>query len=304
MRDMPARFIRFAVVSRAAANLSGAAMTSETASNTEKRYYTVKVLDKALDVIAVMAAEPRWELDRLAQVTGLPKSSLHRILLTLAERGYVSRERGRYALSLEFYRLGQRIAANNAALLEQARPFCRRLMRAVNETVNLCVARNTEMVIVDQQMSAQKLRLDATVGYAFPIFRSASGKAWCAFLDELRLLRLLEDIRRDDPEVSQAAVDGFMDELIAVRSEGVAFDREESHAGVRCVSAPVFDGADEAAAVVTCSVPSARLNEQSSGLLVREIADCAARISQALGARPRRFAPPSAEALLAEKTPK
>ena len=267
---------------------------------TGKKYYTVKVLDKALAVIDTMSREPHWELERLAAATGLPKASLQRILLTLADRGYVGHERGRYALSLELYRLGQRVAAHNTLLLEHARPFCRRLMRAVNETANLCVARNTEMVIVDQQVSAHKLRLDAAVGSAFPVFRSASGKAWCAFLDELRLLRLMRDIRREHPDLAQAAVDRFLDGLAAVRGGGLALDREESHPGVRCVASPVFDCAGEVVAVVGCSVPSVRVTEATAGLLLRQIADCAAGISQALGAPPHSFSPPPPEALLGD----
>ena len=129
----------------------------------EKKYYTVGVLTKAFSVIEIMSRESKWELGRLAASAGMPKGTLQRILLTMVELGYVSRDRSQYALNLEFYRLGQRIAANNS-ILEHARPLCRKLMQAVNETVNLCVGLNTEMVVVDQQIPWQTLRLDSIVG--------------------------------------------------------------------------------------------------------------------------------------------
>ena len=208
----------------------------------------------------------------------------------MVELGYVSRDRSQYALNLEFYRLGQRIAANNS-ILEHARPLCRKLMQAVNETVNLCVGLNTEMVVVDQQIPWQTLRLDSIVGSSFPIFLSASGKAYCAFLDELKLLRLLQEIRRENQEIEQKAVDRFLAELESVRVEGLGFDREELFQGLRSISAPIFDCTGNVIATVGCSMPTVRVTPEKSELLAREVANCAAQISRSLGAAPRLFSP-------------
>lgn len=267
----------------------------------EKKYYTVGVLTKAFSVIEIMSRESKWELGRLAASAGMPKGTLQRILLTMVELGYVSRNRSQYALNLEFYRLGQRIAANNS-ILEHARPLCRKLMQAVNETVNLCVGLNTEMVVVDQQIPWQTLRLDSIVGSSFPIFLSASGKAYCAFLDELKLLRLLQEIRRENQEIEQKAVDRFLAELEIVRVEGLGFDREELFQGLRSISAPIFDGTGNVIATVGCSMPTVRVTPEKSELLAREVANCAAQISHSLGAAPRLFSP-GAHAMLDEAPP-
>ena len=262
-----------------------------------KSYYTVGVLGKAFSVIEIMSRESKWELGRLATTVGIPKGTLQRILLTLAELGYVSRNRGQYALTLEFYRLGQRIASNNN-LLEHARPLCRRLMQSVNETVSLCVALNTEMVVIDQQVSLQMPRLDALIGSSFPIFQSAAGKVWCAFLDELHLFRLLQEIRRKKPTIEQQAVDSFLAELDTVRLEGMGFDREVVFPGLHCASAPVFDSAGKVAATVDCAVPTVRLSAEKVQVLVQELADCAAQISRSLGAKPHNFTPADHHSLL------
>lgn len=256
----------------------------------DKKYYTVGVLAKAFAVIEIMSREDKWELGRLAAASGLPKGTLQRILLTLVELGFIKREKSQYALTLEFYRLGQRIAENNS-LLEHARPFCRKLMQSVNETVNLCIPQNLDMVVVEQQVSWQMLRLDSIIGSSFPIFQSASGKAYCAFMDELPFLRLLQEIRKSRPHLPQQDVDSFIQELEAVRREGVAFDREEIFAGVRCVSVPVFSYSGGIEATVSCSVPTVRVTKESSDKLIAEVANCAAMISRSLGALPRSFAP-------------
>ena len=175
-------------------------------------------------------------------------------------------------------------------------------MQVVNETVNLCVGLNTEMVVVDQQIPWQTLRLDSIVGSSFPIFLSASGKAYCAFLDELKLLRLLQEIRRENQEIEQKAVDRFLAELESVRVEGLGFDREELFQGLRSISAPIFDCTGNVIATVGCSMPTVRVTPEKSELLAREVANCAAQISRSLGAAPRLFSP-GAHAMLDEAPP-
>ena len=115
------------------------------------KYYTIGVLGKSFGVIELMAHQAKWELRDLAKASGLPKGTLQRILLTLCELGFVSQDGkgGAYSLTLKFFKLGQRIASNNS-LVEKARPACRQLMEKVNETVNLCVAQNFDMVVMAQ----------------------------------------------------------------------------------------------------------------------------------------------------------
>ncbi|MCR5170700.1 MAG: IclR family transcriptional regulator [Desulfovibrio sp.] len=257
----------------------------------DKSYFTISVLVKAFQVIDIMAREAKWELGTLTKESGLPKGTLQRILLTLTELGYVAREKGgQYALTLKYYKLGQRIAANNP-MLEHARPSCRQLMQTVNETSNLCVPLNTDMVVIDQQVSWQMLRLDSVIGSSFPIFQSASGKAFCAFLDELSLMKVLEALRRASTGITDAQMDAFKEELATVRREGIAFDWEEIFQGVRCVSAPIFDCTGQVVATVGLSVPTVRIDPQKNEDCICGVLNCAAQISRNLGAPARSFSP-------------
>ena len=53
----------------------------------------VQVLDRALDLIEQLAAtESGMSIAELAQRTGLPKSTIHRILLTFSERNYIEKD--------------------------------------------------------------------------------------------------------------------------------------------------------------------------------------------------------------------
>lgn len=265
----------------------------------EEKYYTIGVLAKAFGVIELMAHQAKWELRDLAKASGLPKGTLQRILLSLCELGFVTQDGkgGPYSLTLKFFKLGQRIASNNS-LVERARPACRQLMERVNETVNLCVALNLDMVVVAQQVSWQILRLDSIIGSSFPIYPSASGKVYCAFLEDGDLLKFFNELREVKPELTADELNRFCAELAAIRREGVGFDCEEIFTGVRCVAAPVFDYTEKLVATVGCSVPTVRITEETSALLIREVAQTAAAISLSLGAPRRDFMPTTGTMML------
>lgn len=149
----------------------------------ESKYYTIGALGKAFAVIELMAHKAKWELGELCKMCGLPKGTLQRTLLTLDELGYVRQEfkGGAYGLTMNSFKLGRRIVSNNS-FVEQARPARRNLLETLNETVNLCIASGTDMVVVDQQASRRMLRLNSIIGSSSAIRRSASGKAFTAFL--------------------------------------------------------------------------------------------------------------------------
>ncbi len=256
----------------------------------KEKYYNINVVSKTFGVIALMSRKASWRLSEIAQASGLPKGTLQRILLTLCELGYVAQESkgGDYALTLEFFKIGKRVAGNNK-MADQARSTCRQLMETVNETVNLCVAHNTEMVVVEQQVCLQLLRLDSIIGSSFSIFSSASGKAYCAFLEERQLMLLLKDIRIAQPELTSEHVDNFLRELQQIRRGGLGFDNEEIFPGVRCTAAPIFDYSGAVVATVGCSVPTVRLDEEKSAKLRVEIARAAQKVSQLMGASLRSF---------------
>ncbi len=256
----------------------------------KEKYYTISAIGKAFDVIELMSRKASWRLHEIAQATSLPKGTLQRILLTLCELGYVSQESkgGDYSLTLEFFKIGKRVAGNNK-LADQARVYCRQLMENLNETVNLCIAHNTEMIVIEQQVSFQLLRLDSIIGSSFPIFSSASGKAYCAFLEERQLMLLLKDIRAAHVDLRSEDVDNFLEDLVQVRRTGLGHDNEEIFPGVRCTAAPVFDYSGSIVATVGCSVPIVRLDEEKTARLNAEIARAAAKLSKTLGAPERIF---------------
>lgn len=253
-----------------------------------KKYYEIGAISKVCLLIEMLSTRKSWELAELCKAVAMPKTTVHRMLLTLEDNGYVIQEkqRGEYCLSFKLFSIGSRMLGHSS-LVDIARPYCRELLEAVDETVNLCVVSGTEMLVVDKQVTSQMLRQDSIIGGAFPLFQSASGKVFLAFAEEAETEKVLGLIREQSPAMhSEQVMRDLRSELEQVRQSGLAYDYEEVFKGVRCTAAPVFDFQNKLVASLSISAPTVRLNEAASANIDSHIVMAARKISQRLGASP------------------
>ncbi|MDL2266903.1 IclR family transcriptional regulator [Desulfovibrio sp. OttesenSCG-928-G15] len=256
-----------------------------------RKYYEIGAISKACLLIETLSTRKSWELAELCRAMGMPKTTVHRMLLTLEDNGYVVQEkqRGEYCLSFKLFSIGSRML-RHSSLVDIARPYCRELLDAVDETVNLCVVSGTEMLVVDKQVTTQMLRQDSIVGSSFPLFQSASGKIFLAFADKAEADKVLQLIKEQFPEApSEQARHELGVELEKVRLTGLAYDYEEVFKGVRCTATPVYDFQNKLAATLSISAPTVRLSPDTSRNIEKHLIQAAQKISLRLGASPSCF---------------
>lgn len=256
-----------------------------------KKYYEIGSVSKACLLIEMLSTQKSWELAELSRAVGLPKTTVHRMLLTLEDNGYVFQEkqRGEYCLSFKLFSIGSRVL-RHSSLVDMARPYCRELLEAVDETVNLCVVSGTEMLVVDKQVTSQMLRQDSIVGSSFPLFQSASGKIFLAFAEEAEAEKVLALINEQSPALhTEQTMETLHAELKKVRQTGMAYDYEEVFKGVRCIAVPIFDYQNKLVAALSVSSPTVRLNASSIVNIEKNIVQASMKISLRLGASPARL---------------
>ncbi len=257
-------------------------------------------IDRALRVIGLLAQRGEgWSLEELAVASGMPKSTLHRVLSSLRHRGFASQPEpnGVYLLgpaALEsafgFYeRLDVRVLAG---------PLMGALAARYGETVHLAVLSGADVVYVDKQEGAHPVRMSSTIGGRNP--------AYCTGVGQALLSALLPDdaavhdwVQRHGPLAARTpatvtSADILARRLAHARSRGYAVDLGENEAGVHCVAVPLVLAGQAPVGAVSVTAPASRLPRSRLARLGTEVRDLTASLvagAELSPAPPRRRSP-------------
>lgn len=250
----------------------------------------LRSVSNALAVLEAFTPDrPELGVTELATRLGLGKSTVHRLLVTLAQRGYVRKdpESDRYRLGLKALEVGALVAAQ-LTIREAVAPFLRRLLDATRETIHLGVLDGGDVVYIDKLESQQALQMYSRVGRRAPAHCTALGKALLAFQPDDALARLLR--RRLPAHTPRTLTDParLREELGRVRQAGVAVDDEEFEVGLKCVAAPLRDHTGRVVASLGLAGPAVRLPSRRVAALADLVRATAGEASAALGHRPAR----------------
>jgi IclR family acetate operon transcriptional repressor len=200
----------------------------------------VQSLDRAFAILEAMAdAGGVIGLSQLAAAADLPLATIHRLVRTLVDLGYVRQEPSRqYSLGPRLMRLAD---ASTKRLGTLAHPHMTRVVEAVGESVNLAVLDGEEIVYVAQVQPSQNfMRMFTEVGRRTLPHTTAVGKAILASKSDAEVRELLKRTgmpRRTAHTITSPKA--FLADLERVRARGYAIDEGEQELGVRCVAVAV-----------------------------------------------------------------
>jgi IclR family transcriptional regulator, acetate operon repressor len=218
-------------------------------------------------------------ISELADSSGLPMPTIHRLIRTLVQQGYVRQDSARrYSLGPRLIRLGE---TAGRLLGSWARPYLTELMELTGETANLAVLEAGEVVYVGQVPSRHSMRMFTEVGRRVEPHCTAVGKVLLAQLPQDAAAAVVgqEPLTPHTPHtVTDPAV--LLAQLAAVRERGYAVDDQEQEIGVRCIAVAV--PAAPTPTAVSVSGPEARVRAAESRAIVDAMLGVAARLGKAL----------------------
>lgn len=248
----------------------------------------VGLLDKAFHILDLFAVEtPTWTQAELGRATGLPKSTVSRLVRYFRARGYLHflEQRNRYCLGAAAIDLGRRASAS-FDLGEVAMPILERLGEEVKETVILGSydRARAEVVCVAQIPSAvEGLRVFQNIGSSFPLHAGAIPKAVLAFLpDEVKAAVLKSSL---EPITDHTICDPplLARDLDEIKARGYAISREETYPGVIGVGAPIFGPDDMVTGSIGVAAPNFRMKAGTVLRYAQRLTEAAAEVSRRLG---------------------
>lgn len=234
---------------------------------------------------AFTPARPTLGLGEIARLTGLTRSTTHRILSSLVEHQLVSKvgNDGRYALGPRLLRLASTVTATmNVTVL--ARPIMTRLRDDTGETVGLHVMHSYRRVVVDQVESRATLRRTYTeIGEALPLHQGAPGKILLAHCPPDVQERLMKEGL--EAATANTIVDSLQlsKDLRGAVKRGYAVSHGERVPDINTVAAPVFNFEGRAVASISVTGPSSRLTRKRLLEIAPATVEAARELSGLLG---------------------
>lgn len=239
--------------------------------------YMVPALERGMRILELLSGHPGGLSMTDMGALGLPAASLYRMLVTLAELGYVVREENdRYRLGRKLLTLGYR-TVDESSLIEKALAPMRELRDRTGETVMLGVLYGEEGVVIESVKSNQAVCVSVRIGHHYPLHTAAPAKAMLAFLPDGERDTFLRRISYTEfTEKTIRNAKELESELSEIRRTGIAYDRGEELRELRCAGAPILNAKGYPAAAVWIGGPESRLNDAAlrrCGAMVRKTAD-------------------------------
>jgi DNA-binding IclR family transcriptional regulator len=245
------------------------------------------VADRVFTVLETCAASRRaLSLVELVELTGLPKTTLHRVCWKLVELRVLEHVGDGFRVGPRLYALGA-----TSPELHQLRALGMPLLHAlVSESglvANLGVVCDGRALIVDEVYGSVPLARPKMVGATVPLHATAIGKALLANApDELREEILAAQVLRPFTRNTIVRTSLLREHLDRVRAAGVAVSREEWRLGTAGIAAPVLVGGVAVAALALVGPP----DESTLKHFAPRLRSAAARLGSALAPAPELLA--------------
>lgn len=221
-------------------------------------------------------AHATMSLPGIVARTGLPKTTVYRATEKMLELGWLEHEYDRYAIGRRLFEIAM-LTQLRTNLCEEALPYMEDLYEATHETIHLAVLEEDHVLYVEKISGHRRITGLSRVGGRMPAHCTAVGKVVLAFAPA----DVVEGVvARGLPARTEATITTpsmLRVELERVRREGVAFDREETSAGMECVAAPLVGPSGECVAAMSVTASASQLQLDRLAPAVRTAALGASR---------------------------
>lgn len=229
-------------------------------ADTDKTRSDGQTIARAVAILKVLADRPGASFGQIATQTGLPRSTVQRLIGVLNAQGLVTKAFGQHGsyLGMELARLGAKVRLDVRALL---RPFMEELHATIGDNIDLTTLEDGRVFVIEQIASNETIRVISYVGLQHPVHCTANGKAHLSLLppeDARALIGAAPKRYTAQTMIKPAAVLAAVARMAAT---GLFTDDEEYDDGASAMAVPLprFGGKDFA---ISVAMPTSRMTRQ------------------------------------------
>lgn len=258
-------------------------------SENEPKYPVLTVM-KAIQIIEQLSkinGNRGASIAELSRELNMGKSTVHRILDTLAYYGWVDQDHdtNNYRLGWEMYKLGQVVPLQNQ-LLNIDQNYLLDLSNATQAVVNLGVLKKGETIVISKVENAQEgVRVNANPIDYEAIHATALGKMLVSEKTEAEIEDILDShgSMQAYTENTITTFPAFMEEIRKTRARGYSVDAQEWSLGMTCFAMPLRDYTGNIVAAISVSSSSNSMTEDRQAFILEKLKMTTDLLSRSLG---------------------
>ncbi|MFT8321790.1 MAG: IclR family transcriptional regulator [Bacillus sp. (in: firmicutes)] len=254
--------------------------------HSNKKTAILETGDRILKILECFTNDqPEWGVTELSEYLGLYKSVVHRALITLEHRGFVSKNpiSQKYFLGIKLFELGM-VVANQMNLRSIARPIMEQLCEDAKETVMLMIVEGLDGICIEKVESSQSVRDTSPLGKRVPLHAGATTKILMAYLSEEKLNQIISRGLKRFTKYTVCDSIELIKQLQLIKERGSCISSNDFSLGSMGIAVPIYDYTGKVIAGLSISGLEMRMKENTDHLLLK-CQQAANRISERLGGR-------------------
>jgi DNA-binding IclR family transcriptional regulator len=231
-------------------------------------YKRVPAIDKCFAILELLAKIKKpLGISEISGKLELNKSTVFNIVYTLTDLGVLENHPdGKFVFGTQLYILGN-MAGKRSELIQTAHPYLNMINEKTKLSAFLGLRSDRQAILIDKVDSAHGVKVSSEIGMQMPVLAGAGIKAMLSQLPDEEIDEILNrsELKKHTPHsITDKAV--YREEILEVRKQGIAYDREEYIEGMVALAIPIkVNGKDLQAAIwavgLTHQVPEVTISE-------------------------------------------
>lgn len=253
-------------------------------SKNDDRYLLTSVKNALRILRSFSTDEPEKRISDLAVSLGLAKSTVSRLMSTLASEGFVMKdpETQKYRLGLTILTLSG-IITSNLEINKEASPVISQLANDVGESAHLAILEGVDTVYIHKVECSHPVKVLTHLGKRNPAYCTSSGKVLLAYSEEEVIKQVIENGLHPYAKNTITDPGKLWSILKKIRKQGYALSKDELLEGVTSIAAPVRDYTGQVVAAITITGPNQRITEHKIPIYAKKVIDAGKEASSRLG---------------------
>ncbi len=251
----------------------------------DRSEYHVRSVQRALSILDCFSDRtPYLGVSEISEKLGIHKSTIHALLITLEDAGYVAKDlkNEKYFLTYKLFRLGS-VVSDNISVKSVAKPFMKELCEETGQSAALNLKYNDKRLVLYVYNVDDPIKIYLKSGEELSLHSSAAGKVLLAGMSDEEIIQLIDRVGLEAMTPKTITdKDILLQEIHEVRKNGYAMCSGESYwAG--SVSVPIRDFRGETIASLCIYGPIQDYEGERKQYYIEKCREYGDKISEIMG---------------------